>query len=79
MKLSYSINNDEYNEIITKNVNINAISLRLINNNQVIVTNIVTTTYQNRLELIVKRFVQKFLHCVKKNQCGKSETKLLAS
>ena len=57
MKLSYSINNDEYNEIITKNVNINAISLRLINNNQVIVTNIVTTTYQNRLELIVKRFV----------------------
>ena len=61
MKLSYSINNDEYNEIITKNVNINAISLRLINNNQVIVTNIVTTTYQNRLELIVKRFVQKIL------------------
>ena len=61
MKLSYSINNDEYNEIITKNVNINAISLRLINNNQVIVTNIVTTTYPNRLELIVKRFVQKIL------------------
>ena len=61
MKLSYSINNDEYNEIITKNVNINAISLIFINNNQVIVTNIVTTTYQNRLELIVKRFVQKIL------------------
>ena len=61
MKLSYSINNDEYNEIITKNVNINAISLILININQVIVTNIVTTTYQNRLELIVKRFVQKIL------------------
>ena len=61
MKLSYSINNDEYNEIIKKNLNINAISLRVINNNQVIVTNIVTTTYQNRLELIVKRFVQKIL------------------
>ena len=61
MKLSYSINYDEYNEIITKNVNINAISLILININQVIVTNIVTTTYQNRLELIVKRFVQKIL------------------
>ena len=63
MKLSYSINNDEYNEIITKNVNINAISLRLINNNQVIVTNIVTTTYQNRLELIAERYkkVQKIL------------------
>ena len=61
MKLSYSINNDEYNEIITQNVNINAISLIFINNNQVIVTNIVTTTYHNRLELIVKRFVQKIL------------------
>ena len=61
MKLSYSINNDEYNEIITKNVNINAISSILININQVIVTNIVTTTYQNRLELIVERFVQKIL------------------
>ena len=34
MKLSYSINNDEYNEIITKNVNIFAISLRLINSNR---------------------------------------------
>ena len=61
MKLSYSINNDEYNEIIKKNVNINAISLTIKKNNQVIVTNIVTTTYQNRLELIVKRFVQKIL------------------
>ena len=63
MKLSYSINNDEYDEIITKTVNINAISLIFINNNQVIVTNIVTTTYQNRLELIVKRYkkVQKIL------------------
>ena len=61
MKFEYSINNDEYNAIITQNVNINAISLIFINNNQVIVTNIVTTTYPNRLELIVKRFVLKIL------------------
>ena len=58
-----------------------------------IVINIVTTTYVNRLEPIIKKFVQKIhilriqiaknlllKHSVKKKSiCGKSETKLLAS
>ena len=47
---------------LTKNINIiNAINIIFINNNLVIVTNIVTTTDQNRLELIIEKLLQKIL------------------
>ena len=54
---------------LIKNIDIiNAINIIFINNNQVIVFNIVTTTYPNRLELIIKKFCSKscILHAANK-------------
>ena len=45
---------------LIKNIDIiNAINIIFINNNQVIVFNIVTTTYPNCLELIIKKICSK--------------------
>ena len=52
--------NNEYNEMINQNINIfYAINIIFTNNKQVIVTNIVTTTYLNRLELSCKKMYKK--------------------
>ena len=47
---------------------INAINIIFINNNEVIVFNIVMTTFPNRLELIIKKFCSKscILHAANK-------------
>ena len=61
--------NNEHNETIKKTL--------------VIVINIVTTMYPNRLELIINKKIRaKKLYvtlCQKKSICGKSDTKLFAS